>query len=88
MREFWSLRDVSFRVEEGTALGIIGANGAGKSTLLKVISNITTPTEGECRTRGRIGSLLEVGTGFHGELTGHREHVPERGDPRHDAGGR
>jgi ABC-type polysaccharide/polyol phosphate transport system ATPase subunit len=70
IRDFWSLRDVSFAVEEGTALGIIGRNGAGKSTLLKVINNITTPTEGESRTRGRIGSLLEVGTGFHGELTG------------------
>ena len=55
---------------KASALGIIGANGAGKSTLLKVINNITTPTEGRCRTRGRIGSLLEVGTGFHGELTG------------------
>jgi ABC-type polysaccharide/polyol phosphate transport system ATPase subunit len=70
VREFWSLRDVSFRVEEGTALGIIGSNGAGKSTLLKVINGITTPTEGISRTRGRVGSLLEVGTGFHGELTG------------------
>lgn len=69
-REIWSLRDVSFAVEEGQALGIIGRNGAGKSTLLKVISNITTPTTGTCRTRGRIGSLLEVGTGFHAELTG------------------
>jgi ABC-2 type transport system ATP-binding protein/lipopolysaccharide transport system ATP-binding protein len=69
-RDFWSLRDVSFGVEEGSALGIIGANGAGKSTLLKIINNITTPTVGESRTRGRIGSLLEVGTGFHGELTG------------------
>jgi ABC-type polysaccharide/polyol phosphate transport system ATPase subunit len=70
VREIWSLRDVSFSVDEGSALGIIGSNGAGKSTLLKVINNITTPTEGRCRTRGRIGSLLEVGTGFHGELTG------------------
>ena len=70
MRELWSLRDVSFSVDEGTALGVIGANGAGKSTLLKVINNITTPTEGVSRTRGRVGSLLEVGTGFHGELTG------------------
>jgi len=68
--EIWSLRNVSFDVTEGTALGIIGANGAGKSTLLKVINNITTPTEGTSRTRGRIGSLLEVGTGFHPELTG------------------
>lgn len=70
MREIWSLRDVSLTVHEGESIGVIGSNGAGKSTLLKVISNITTPTEGRCRTRGRIGSLLEVGTGFHGELTG------------------
>ena len=69
-RDLWSLRHVSVSVDEGSALGVIGSNGAGKSTLLKIISNITTPTEGRCRTRGRIGSLLEVGTGFHGELTG------------------
>ncbi len=68
--ELWSLRDVSLSVLQGEAIGIIGSNGAGKSTLLKIISNITSPTEGRCRTRGRIGSLLEVGTGFHGELTG------------------
>jgi ABC-type polysaccharide/polyol phosphate transport system ATPase subunit len=70
VQEIWSLRDVSFSVDEGSALGIIGSNGAGKSTLLKVINGITTPTEGVSRTRGRVGSLLEVGTGFHGELTG------------------
>ena len=70
IHEFWSLRDVTFSVHEGQALGIIGANGAGKSTLLKIVSNITTPTEGRSRTRGRVGSLLEVGTGFHAELTG------------------
>jgi ABC-type polysaccharide/polyol phosphate transport system ATPase subunit len=70
VRELWSLRDVSFCVEEGTAFGIIGSNGAGKSTLLKIINTVTTPTAGMCRTRGRIGSLLEVGTGFHPELTG------------------
>jgi ABC-2 type transport system ATP-binding protein/lipopolysaccharide transport system ATP-binding protein len=70
VHEIWSLRDVSFSVDEGSALGIIGSNGAGKSTLLKVINGITTPTEGRSRTRGRVGSLLEVGTGFHGELTG------------------
>lgn len=70
VQELWSLRDVSLAVEGGTALGIIGSNGAGKSTLLKVINGITTPTEGSSRTRGRVGSLLEVGTGFHGELTG------------------
>lgn len=68
--EFWSLRHVSLEVSEGEAIGIVGSNGAGKSTLLKIISSITSPTEGSSRTRGRIGSLLEVGTGFHRELTG------------------
>ena len=72
--EVWSLRDVSFDVPEGSALGVIGRNGAGKSTLLKVLTRITEPTRGVCRTRGRVGSLLEVGTGFHPELTG-RENV-------------
>jgi ABC-type polysaccharide/polyol phosphate transport system ATPase subunit len=70
VRDLWSLRDVSFSVDHGEALGIIGRNGAGKSTLLKIIGHITTPTAGRSRTLGRIGSLLEVGTGFHGELTG------------------
>jgi len=74
LREFWAIRDVSFQVHEGEALGIIGKNGAGKSTLLKVLSRITPPTEGRIIMRGRVGSLLEVGTGFHPELSG-RENV-------------
>lgn len=72
--EIWALQDVSFSLEEGNALGVIGRNGAGKSTLLKVLTRITTPTHGRAEIRGRVGSLLEVGTGFHPELTG-RENI-------------
>jgi ABC-2 type transport system ATP-binding protein/lipopolysaccharide transport system ATP-binding protein len=72
--EIWSLRDVDLTVDEGQAIGLVGRNGAGKSTLLKILARITEPTEGVSRVRGRVGSLLEVGTGFHPELTG-RENV-------------
>ncbi len=72
----WALRDISFDVHPGEVVGLVGANGAGKSTLLKIISRIVFPTKGDVYLKGRVSSLIEVGTGFHPELTGQGKHLP------------
>ena len=80
--DFIALDDIDVEIEEGSTVGILGHNGSGKSTLLKCVAGILQPNDGEIVTRGRLAALLELGAGFHPELTGPREHLHERVDPR------
>ncbi len=84
-KEFWAVRDVSFEVKRGEALGIIGHNGAGKSTILKLLSNITAPTSGEITINGRLSALIEVGSGFHPRAHGTRKRLSKRLNSRNAA---
>ena len=83
--EFWALSGVDFHVERGASVGVIGPNGAGKSTVLKLLSHVLRPDRGRILVRGRLAALIEVGAGFHGDLTGPGEHLSQRCDSRHES---